>query len=198
MSFLKMERNMSSPIKSSGFTLIEVLVTVVILAIGLLGLAGLQMTSLNNQLEANQRAQVLLLLEDMSNRIRVNSAWARTPGGYPDGADSGISTEEVCNPNPTSASEIAQRDLCQWNLALMGAGVKLGTKNSGSVIGAIGCIENLAGSGDGDVVVRLTVAWQGMSSTAVPVSDCGKDAFGADDSVRRVASVETVLADLAL
>ncbi len=47
------------------------------LPIGLLGLALLQTTSLNNQLEAYQRAQALLLLEDMANRIRVNSVAAR-------------------------------------------------------------------------------------------------------------------------
>ena len=62
---------------SRGFTLIEVLVTMVIIAIGIMGLAGLQMTSLNSQFESYQRTQALLLVEDMSNRLRANAVAAR-------------------------------------------------------------------------------------------------------------------------
>ncbi len=172
--------------KNRGFSLIEVLVTIVILAVGLLGLALLQTTSLSNQLEAYHRAQAMLLLEDMANRIRVNSVAAKA-GAYPDGSP-------VCGSTATTAG----RDLCDWNAALAGTGTKLGTKKVGSLVGTVGCIENLAGSGDGDVIIRLTIAWQGTVATVAPASLCGKDTFGSDDKLRRVASVDTVLADLAL
>lgn len=177
---------------SRGFTLIEVLVSIVILAVGLLGLALLQSTALGNQLESYQRAQALLLLEDMSNRIRVNSN-AAIAGAYADGADFGKQDAEDCSLK-TSAAE---RDQCDWNAALAGAGVKLGTVNVGSVLGATGCIENVAGSADGETVIRLTVAWQGLTKTVAPNLACGRNEFG-EDEYRRVATLQTVLADLAL
>ncbi len=186
---------------SRGFTLIEVLVTAVVLAIGLLGLGLLQVTSLNNQLEAYHRAQANMMLEEMSNRIRVNSN-AALAGSYANGTDYGLrdpddfglDADENCS---DITGDAPLRDLCEWNTALSGAGVKLGEVNLGSVNGAIGCIENLAGSGDGDVIVRLTIAWQGMGLTGTPVSTCGQDAFG-DEDLRRVAITDTVVADLAL
>jgi type IV pilus assembly protein PilV len=173
-----------------GFTLIEVLVTIVILAIGLLGLALLQTTSLNNQLEAYQRGQALLLLEDMANRISVNSVAAKA-GAYADGDQYGLLAEEDC----TAKAIPAERDLCEWNSAVAGSAVKLGGQNLGSLVGARACIENLAGSGDGDAIIRLTIAWQGMAATAPPASACGTDAFG-NENLRRVASIDAVLADL--
>ena len=63
--------------RNGGFTLIEVLVTFFIMAIGLLGLAGLQLTTLQSQLEGYHRAQAILLVEDMANRVKVNAVAAR-------------------------------------------------------------------------------------------------------------------------
>lgn len=178
---------------SRGFTLIEVLVTIVILAIGLLGLAGLQVTSLNNQLESYQRAQAILLLEDMANRIRSNATAARS-GAYTDGSDYGLQAEENC----ASKVVTAERDLCEWNSALAGSNIKLDTENTGSVLGARGCLERLPVSADGATSIRLTIAWQGMSKTRAPAAECGEDQYGEDDAYRRTASLDTVLADLTL
>ena len=58
--------------KNIGFSLIEVMITIVILMIGLLGLAGLQGRALTSQLESYQRSQALILLKDMENRINAN------------------------------------------------------------------------------------------------------------------------------
>jgi type IV pilus assembly protein PilV len=74
--------------RESGFTLLEVLVTAVIIAVGLLGLAGLQAKMAATQMEAYQRAHALVLVEDMAARInsqrRSNAkagAYAATRGG---------------------------------------------------------------------------------------------------------------------
>ena len=191
-------RNVYSTSVSRGFTLIEVLITIVILAVGLLGLALLQTTSLSNQLEAYQRAQAMLLLEDMANRIRVNSAAARA-GAYPDDDQYGLLTEEVC----ADETVTADRDLCDWNTALAGSGVTRDVDGDGvadqllgSLVGARGCIEEIDGSADDEHIIRLTIAWQGMSETVAPPSPCGDDQYG-PDTQRRVASIDTVLANLA-
>jgi len=63
--------------KHKGFTLIEVLVSMIVLAIGLLGLAGLQMSSLRNNLSAYHRSQATQLAYDMADRMRTNIADAK-------------------------------------------------------------------------------------------------------------------------
>ncbi len=197
MSVASGASTLRAPWKAQGFTLIEVLVTVLIVAIGLLGLASLQITSLNNQMESYQRTQALLLLEDMSGRVRVNALAARA-GAYANtaaGSEVGLADPE--DEDCTTIAVAAERDICDWNYALAGAGTIAGGNNIGSIIGARGCIENLVGSTDGELIVRFTVAWQGMSSSSVSDSDCGEDAFG-DDSFRRTASIDVVLADMAL
>ena len=66
-----------------GTSMIEVLVTLVIVAIGLLGLAGLQSRLQISEMESYQRAQALILLNDMASRLaanRANAASYITPG----------------------------------------------------------------------------------------------------------------------
>ena len=55
-----------------GFTLVEILVAVFILALGLLGLSGLQVASLQNNHSAYLRSQATLLAYDMADRMRAN------------------------------------------------------------------------------------------------------------------------------
>jgi type IV pilus assembly protein PilV len=177
-----------------GFTLIEVLVTLLIIAIGLLGLASLQVNTLKSQLETYQRAQAMLLVQDMVNRLRVNTLAARS-GDYPNGSEYGLlDSDDICPTVPT----VAENDLCEWNDFLAGTDVTLSGANAGSVLGARGCIENLVDTNHGEAVVRITVAWQGTAPTSAPKLDCGKDAYGDDDSYRRTFSLDAVLADLAL
>jgi type IV pilus assembly protein PilV len=58
--------------KQNGFTLLEILVTLVILAIGLLGLLSLQMVSLKNNHSAQQRTTAIVHTYDILDRIRLN------------------------------------------------------------------------------------------------------------------------------
>jgi type IV pilus assembly protein PilV len=60
--------------KQQGFTLLEVLVTLVIFAFGMLGVAGLQMVSLTNMDSAQNRSVASLKISEMADRIRVNPA----------------------------------------------------------------------------------------------------------------------------
>ena len=72
---------MNSRSSQRGFTLIEVLVTFLIVAIGLLGLGALQVNTMNNSFETYQRALVASIVEDMAARIRMN-ANAAVAGEY--------------------------------------------------------------------------------------------------------------------
>ncbi|UUZ56557.1 type IV pilus modification protein PilV [Massilia sp. H-1] len=60
-------------IKQQGFTLVEILVTIVIFAFGMLGVAGLQLVSLTGMDTAQFRSVATLKASDMAERIRANS-----------------------------------------------------------------------------------------------------------------------------
>jgi len=62
----------------SGFTLVELMVSVLVLAIGLLGLASLQVTGLGSNHNAYLRTQATLLAQDMADRMRANPAGLAT------------------------------------------------------------------------------------------------------------------------
>jgi len=66
--------NRSSQYKHSGFTLVEIMVTMVVMTIGFLGLAGLQATALRSNSGATLRTQAVIYANDMAERIRANPA----------------------------------------------------------------------------------------------------------------------------
>jgi len=166
-----------------GFSLIEVLVTMIILLVGLLGLIGLQGKALNAQMEAYQRSQALVLLQDMVGRLeanRTNATLYKTTG-----VGSGYNSSTLianCSAKPSRA----EIDLCEWHNLLLGASELDNSSGNPivSMIGGRGCITS--GAGANDYVV--TVAWQGLSSTVASGSDCGKDQYGSDDKLRRTVS----------
>jgi len=61
-----------------GMTLLEVLIAVIILSVGLLGVAGLQTTNLRNSQSAHQKTMAVLLASGMAERIRANRVLALT------------------------------------------------------------------------------------------------------------------------
>jgi len=58
---------------NKGFTLIEVLIAVIILSIGLLGMAGIQIKGLRGTTSSTVRSQATILANDISERIHINS-----------------------------------------------------------------------------------------------------------------------------
>jgi type IV pilus assembly protein PilV len=67
--------------RASGFTLIEVLVALIVLSIGLLGVAGMQITGLRANQSAGSRTQASYLADDIIDRMRANNTSARN-GDY--------------------------------------------------------------------------------------------------------------------
>ncbi|NOX76101.1 MAG: type IV pilus modification protein PilV [Gammaproteobacteria bacterium] len=81
--------------RPSGFTLIEVLVTLVILSIGLLGLAGLQISGLHANMDSEQQSKATMMADDIIERMRAN------PLGVIAGSYAVVdSATQDCNRNP--------------------------------------------------------------------------------------------------
>lgn len=64
----------ATPLRSKGFTLIEVLIAMLILAIGVLGISALQYKGLQYNLNARYRTQINYLAYDIMDRMRLNKA----------------------------------------------------------------------------------------------------------------------------
>lgn len=183
----------------AGVSLVEVLVTLLVLSIGLLGLAGLQALSVNGQFEADQRSRALLLAEEMAARLRAGS------GAVRGGARDPNSPYTAAVPVPHGARDhrdcsdttpLAVRDLCEWNNLLRGnATSDTSHTRGGGVRAARGCIERLPLSVSGEVRLRVTVAWQGTTPSIAPQHGCAAGSFGAA-ALRRTVSVDVFLADL--
>lgn len=103
---------------TKGFTLVEVLVAVVILAIGLLGLASMEATGLNYNQSAYSRSQATQLAYDIADRIRSNPlAVANYLAGSPKTCPNGTNPCTACTTAGTACNRatMAQKDLYEWN-----------------------------------------------------------------------------------
>ncbi len=144
-----------------GVSLIEVLVTLLILAVGLLGMAALQVRLQQAEMEAYQRSQALLLLQDMSQRLSGNHQAAAR---YVTGSAAPLGVGASCLANGSSRAAL---DLAEWCAALQGAAETLGSGAAslrvGALLGGRGCVESL---GHGEYLI--TVAWQGLAPLVAP------------------------------
>ena len=99
--------------QQSGFSLIEVLVATVIMAIGILGIAGLQVVSLQQNRSSLLRSEALQIGNDIIDRMRANPELAYAPVDYTDAPTSGakncIGTAANC-----STAEMKEYDITLW------------------------------------------------------------------------------------
>jgi type IV pilus assembly protein PilV len=191
--------------RNAGFTMLEVLVSIFIMTLGLLGLAGLQVRAQQAELESYQRAQALILVQDMADRINANRRAAlcynfttNATTGAPF-AGSGGGSAPICGPYGTVATRArADLDLAEWHDTLNGAAEQIGLNQVGAMVGARGCVRL-----DTSVVpnvYRVSVAWQGAVKTKDPASvdgtlTCGKNQYG-DEAQRRIVAITFPMACL--
>lgn len=113
-----------------GLSLVEVLVSMLIMALGMVGLAALQARTVSYQLGAGQRAQLAGLLSDYAERVRSNLSqapgqvgsspyltsgeWSTQSAAAPAAADVDCLAEDAS----CSAAELADFDMAQWLTAV--------------------------------------------------------------------------------
>jgi len=91
-----------------GVSLIEVLVTVIVTSVGLLGVAALQLSTLRNNFDATVRTKASVLAADIADRMRANRT-AAINGDY------NITLSAAA---PTTTTTQAQVDLADWKTTL--------------------------------------------------------------------------------
>lgn len=139
-------------INSRGFTLIEVLIALLVLSIGLLGLASMQLSSIQYSNNAKQRTQATFLAYDILDRMRANPDEAQS-GSYdtllgdaiatPTGSDICVSSSNTC-----STTQLAAYDLWEWKEDLA-AQLTMGD-------GQVRLVPGILGS----TVYEITIQWR--------------------------------------
>lgn len=113
-------------INERGFTLLEILVAIVVISLGLLGLAGLQALSLRNNQVAYYRSIASQQAYDMADRLRANLAGVRV-GNY-DNLTGTLPGNPGCFTTGCSTANMVTTDQFQWltnNAALLPGGTGL-------------------------------------------------------------------------
>jgi type IV pilus assembly protein PilV len=182
--------------RQRGATLIEVLVSLLILMVGLLGLVGVMIQSQRAQLESYQRVQALLLVQDLAARLNANKTAAScyvtaTFLGTGNTAVPAASACAAAGATPGHKDRVVQ-DLTEWTNLLLGTAEVSGGDNVGAVLGARGCVTK-----DANDLYQVSVAWQGNGATVAPPGGvtCGQGQY-TDDATRRAVSVTVQLGAL--
>lgn len=143
---------------SAGFSFIEVLVALVILASGILGAVAMQTTAKKGSFDAMQRSIASALAQDIIERMRSNdiTELANYAGTYGAGtltsASRCDSAANVCTPG-----QLRVRDLFEWEQKLIGADTQLASANVGGLVNPTGCIAQTNNS------VTVVISWQGRT-----------------------------------
>lgn len=104
--------------KQRGVSLIESLVALLVLALGVLGLAGLQTRTLTETRLTNARAAAVRMVEDLNERIQLNTEARLLPASPYITAWGPVAAAPNCVTAACTAQQLAQYDISQWKASL--------------------------------------------------------------------------------
>lgn len=193
----------SGSARQDGFYLIEVLVTMVILVFGLLGLAGVSIRANLTEMESYQRAQALLLVQDMADRLNANrkvaSCYSNSATGVQLGTGSTSTSIPACGSGSALQQGQAVADLTAWDGMLKGQAENQSGTMRGAMTGAVGCVTLDDATNN---IYLVAVSWQGLAPTYAPkLADgttpfpCGNGAYG-NENLHRVVTTKIQIGTL--
>lgn len=180
-----------TPRLQRGAALMEALVAMLIVAFGVLGFIGLQARTAVSNMEGYQRAQALVLLGDITQRMSINRVGTRD-GHYVRASVGGSACTAPAAPATPPANfnaaafATANADICAWADLIQGAAEKdAGGNNVGAMLNARGCISATANANE----YLVTIVWQGLQASGPAPQACGVDAYGNENLRRGVSQV---------
>lgn len=181
-----------SPSKQSGATLIEALVSILLLSLGLLGIAGLQLNALAYQKSSWATHRIAELTADISERIRANPT-AAVNGNYVytssySTAKSEVITSNACRTSGSSCTtaQIANDDVAAWvaksQAALPGGAVRLeGASNTGFTVTAMYLDKDFVNTATGAALASTTCS---ATSSGIDWRNCCPSAAAVPNGVK--------------
>ncbi|MFT7243120.1 MAG: type IV pilus assembly protein PilV [Candidatus Azotimanducaceae bacterium] len=147
--------------KESGFTIVEVLVSMLVLAVGVLGVTGLQLRALDSNRDALFRSEAGQFANDIIDRIDVNAAIVYGPvalGDAPPAAND-------CRANVCTPAQMALFDIATWLCSINSEDA------DGSAYSICGTLDADGGlpNGSGSIIrtgneYEIIVSWQDVKS----------------------------------
>ncbi len=193
MNLRTSRQHFHGPRRQSGVGMIEILVAVLVFAVGMMGMTAMQLAAKRSSYEATQRSIATSLARDIIERMRANrgsliSYVVDDLGGTP------VVAAVNCNTTICSPAELAARDLFEWNELLQGATERITlagvTSNSGGLVDARACITHANGN------VSIAIAWRGVNEMTNPGdSACGEASglYGTGNANRRLLVVSSYI-----
>lgn len=169
-----------------GVTLMEVLITVVVLALGVLSLIALQLVSKRTISDADTRSLAAQASYDILERIRANrgsTATYLTAAGTAGigGGQQGSEPTPNCRTGNCTASQLATYDMWQFEQILDGASETVGGAATGGLTNARACLTGPIGPG----VYTLAIVWRStlpLPDSGTSITACGDDLTDAGGS----------------
>lgn len=160
-----------------GVAIMEVLVTIIVFTLGMLGVFAMQIASKKTNHEAAQRSEAVLLANDILQRIQNSGmSYEEIKENYFDDVPAFYKQEnrvivrandllqvapENCASNDCNPQQLAAYDLIQWHRTVKGSDVTVSGSSADTVAGltnAIGCLYV-----DGSKLIQVAIAWRAMS-----------------------------------
>lgn len=173
-----------------GVALLEVAIAIVVIAIGAIGLASMQLSAKRAGFEAVQRTYASALAMDILERIRLNpsvlESYEQTVGGATQ-----TTPAATCSGASCTETQLVALDLWAWEQGLDGAAETRAGGSVGGLLNPTGCIV-VNGR-----LVQVTIAWEGYETMSDPdaSNDCGL-VGGTPDPNRHLLVVNTFIADI--
>jgi type IV pilus assembly protein PilV len=179
--------------KRNGFSLIEVMVSLVILVIGLIGIFNLHIISKQGSFESFQQTQASYYANDIINRMRLNrsqlSSYGTASGISYSGTSLTVPSKLCTGASLCSPAELKVWDVYDWQTEFIGSYEKYSGVNVGGLDTPVACIFVKPR----EVIVVFT--WKGIRDMSTDSTGHSSEAIscGTSDKKRRVFEVKTAI-----
>lgn len=180
-----------------GFTLIEVLISILVFSIGLLGFATLQKRGQIAEMEAYQRVHALNYANFIASQMRANpdaiDCYDKDNLGTIDGS---AAAPADCVVAAGEAVIQADEDIEAIHTLLNGGGETLNGANVGGLIDAKACVTKTEDAVNDYNIYEVRIEWQGQSTNNTAAANLPLLCDNSTDATRRVFSYNVTLGDL--